>query len=145
MTHGPPVGHGDLTSSNQRAGCVDLLSAITERVKPIYHIFGHIHESYGITTNDTTTFINASTCTYSYRPDNEPIVFDLPRRKIKTKVDNVKRTIILFTVILSGFALYILFTQPWVIYYRLFKDIYYRGFSPLDDDISEEWPTNGEL
>jgi len=80
ITHGPPVGHGDATTSGQRAGCVNLLSTVTERVRPLYHIFGHIHESYGVTTNGTTTFINASTCTFSYRPNNPPVVFDLPRK-----------------------------------------------------------------
>jgi len=85
LTHGPPVGHGDELSSGgnvmngQRGGCVDLLSEVTERVAPLYHIFGHIHESYGATTNGTTTFVNASTCTHSYRPDNAPVVIDLPR------------------------------------------------------------------
>jgi len=65
--------------NGQRGGCVDLLSEVTERVAPLYHIFGHIHESYGATTNGTTTFVNASTCTHSYRPDNAPVVIDLPR------------------------------------------------------------------
>ena len=27
-----------------RAGCVELLSTIQHRVKPKYHLFGHIHE-----------------------------------------------------------------------------------------------------
>ena len=44
MTHGPPVGHGDLTRTGVRAGCVDLLDTVQERVKPKYHVFGHIHE-----------------------------------------------------------------------------------------------------
>ena len=44
ITHGPPIGHGDLCLSHQRAGCVDLLREIQERVKPKYHVFGHIHE-----------------------------------------------------------------------------------------------------
>ena len=44
ITHGPPLGHGDLCSSHQRAGCLDLLRDIQERVKPKYHVFGHIHE-----------------------------------------------------------------------------------------------------
>jgi len=82
ISHGPPIGHGDLLHpSGERSGCVDLLNTVTERVKPLYHVFGHIHESYGITTNETTTFINASTCTHSYRPNNPPIVFDLPRKQ----------------------------------------------------------------
>ncbi|GAB6028646.1 hypothetical protein CHUAL_004478 [Chamberlinius hualienensis] len=44
LTHTPPLGHGDLTKRNNRAGCVDLLSTVKNRVKPRYHVFGHIHE-----------------------------------------------------------------------------------------------------
>ena len=41
------------------------------------HVFGHIHEGYGVTSDEHTSYINASTCTFSYRPDNPPIVCDL--------------------------------------------------------------------
>lgn len=78
ITHGPPIGHGDLCFGQNRAGCVELLSTIQQRVKPKYHIFGHIHEAYGVTTDGHTTYINASTCTLRYRPDNPPVVFDYP-------------------------------------------------------------------
>ena len=78
ITHGPPVGQGDKCSSGHYAGCVDLLARIVDDVKPLFHIFGHIHEGYGATTNGTTTFVNASTCTLSYKPHNPPLVFDLP-------------------------------------------------------------------
>lgn len=78
ITHGPPLGHGDLCYNNVRAGCVELLHTIQHRVKPKYHIFGHIHEGYGITTDGVTIYINASTCTLRYRPDNPAIIFDLP-------------------------------------------------------------------
>jgi hypothetical protein len=44
VTHGPPVGYGDLCYSGVRAGCVELLTTVQQRVKPKYHIFGHIHE-----------------------------------------------------------------------------------------------------
>lgn len=44
MTHGPPLGHGDQCESGLRAGCLQLLDTIQQRVKPQYHIFGHIHE-----------------------------------------------------------------------------------------------------
>jgi len=54
VTHGPPLGHGDLFSGGPRAGCKDLYDAIENRIKPLYHIFGHIHEGYGVTTNGTT-------------------------------------------------------------------------------------------
>ena len=78
MTHGPPVGHGDLCFHGVRAGCVDLLGTLQNRVKPKYHIFGHIHEGYGTTTDGTTVFVNCSVCTYNYKPLNSPVVFDLP-------------------------------------------------------------------
>lgn len=44
LTHTPPIGHGDLVCSGIRAGCVELLSTVQQRVKPRYHVFGHIHE-----------------------------------------------------------------------------------------------------
>lgn len=44
VTHSPPLGHGDLCYSGIRAGCVELLSTVQNRVKPKYHIFGHVHE-----------------------------------------------------------------------------------------------------
>ncbi|KAH3738269.1 hypothetical protein DPMN_044900 [Dreissena polymorpha] len=79
ITHGPPIGHGDASFFlRNRAGCVELLSTIQQRVQPKYHVFGHIHRGYGITTDDVTTFINASTCTMLFRPNNPPIVFDIP-------------------------------------------------------------------
>jgi predicted phosphohydrolase len=78
MTHGPPIGYGDLCFSKQRAGCVELLNIIQTRVKPKYHLFGHIHEAYGMTTDGQTVFINGSNCTLRYKPDNRPIIFDFP-------------------------------------------------------------------
>lgn len=44
VTHGPPIGHGDLCRGGGRAGCVQLLQTVQERVRPKYHVFGHIHE-----------------------------------------------------------------------------------------------------
>jgi len=44
MTHGPPWRHLDRTSrGGVYAGCPQLLSAM-ERVRPLVHCFGHIHE-----------------------------------------------------------------------------------------------------
>ena len=39
-------GRGDLATMFRptRAGCVDLLQTVQNRVKPKYHVFGHIHE-----------------------------------------------------------------------------------------------------
>lgn len=44
VTHSPPLGHGDHCYSGVRAGCVELLSTVQNRVNPKYHIFGHVHE-----------------------------------------------------------------------------------------------------
>ena len=77
VTHGPPKGHGGwVIRDGEDAGCEDLLKRI-EVVKPKYHIFGHIHEGYGITKNDHTTFVNASICNHKYRPINKPIVISI--------------------------------------------------------------------
>ena len=78
ISHGPPLGHGDKCQSGARAGCSELLATIQKRVKPKYHIFGHIHEGYGVTTDGETTFINASSVNISYRQVNDPVIFDLP-------------------------------------------------------------------
>jgi len=86
VTHGPSVGHGDLCSSGLRAGCVDLLQEVLERIRPSHHIFGHIHEGYGCTKMGDSFFLNASTCTFSYRPSNPPLVFDLPPNIINNPV-----------------------------------------------------------
>mmetsp|Transcript_3017 Transcript_3017/g.6360 ORF Transcript_3017/g.6360 Transcript_3017/m.6360 type:complete len:318 (+) Transcript_3017:124-1077(+) len=79
MTHGPPLGRGDLCQPNKnRAGCENLLEQIQTRIKPSCHVFGHIHEDAGYSSDATTTYINASTCTLCYRPTNPATVFDLP-------------------------------------------------------------------
>ncbi|CAG8816179.1 23913_t:CDS:2, partial [Dentiscutata erythropus] len=87
MTHGPPSGILDLTASGESAGCVDLLQRIQE-IKPLVHVFGHIHEGYGVLEKkweaennedkNSTIFINASSVTRGYKPKNNAIVFDLP-------------------------------------------------------------------
>ncbi|XP_023349871.1 metallophosphoesterase domain-containing protein 1 [Eurytemora carolleeae] len=77
ITHSPPVGFGDLCSTGIRAGCVDLLNTVQLRVKPKYHVYGHIHEGYGIRSDGQVVYVNASTCDINYIPCNPPIVFDI--------------------------------------------------------------------
>ena len=80
ITHGPPNGFGDLVNNwrqpNTNVGC-ELLRNRIEEINPLVNVFGHIHEGYGVYTNDKTTFVNASICTSDYRPSNKPIVIDL--------------------------------------------------------------------
>ncbi|EDQ84662.1 uncharacterized protein MONBRDRAFT_30056 [Monosiga brevicollis MX1] len=80
VTHGPPLGHGDACMSGQRAGCVHLLETIYQRLHQLkLHVFGHIHEGYGVTTDGQTLFVNASTCNFNYRPRQPAIVIDVPQ------------------------------------------------------------------
>ncbi|ROT85583.1 Metallophosphoesterase domain-containing protein 1 [Penaeus vannamei] len=78
LTHTPPLGQGDLTARKKRAGCEDLLEAVQRRVKPKYHVFGHIHEGYGVSKDAHTVYMNASVCNSRYQAVNIPLVFDLP-------------------------------------------------------------------
>jgi Icc-related predicted phosphoesterase len=57
------------------AGCEDLLKVV-EKIKPAYHLFGHIHEAYGRTSNGCTTFVNGSTLNERYELANEAITFN---------------------------------------------------------------------
>lgn len=45
VTHGPPLGILDRVARGN-AGCPDLLDLV-KKVKPKFHLFGHIHEAYG--------------------------------------------------------------------------------------------------
>lgn len=78
ITHGPPHGIGDRTQSGERAGCEDLAEAVATRIRPKLHVFGHIHEGYGMSTRGPTTYVNASICTLAYQPVQPPIVVELP-------------------------------------------------------------------
>lgn len=78
ITHGPPLGRGDYAISGVRAGCLNLLTQIQHRIQPRLHVFGHIHEGSGCTYDGRTLYVNASCCTFNYRPENACIVVDLP-------------------------------------------------------------------
>lgn len=75
VTHGPPYLILDETPMRQHVGCIHLMKRI-EEVKPKIHIFGHIHDDYGIKKFSETTHINASTCDERYKPINKPIVIE---------------------------------------------------------------------
>ena len=83
ITHGPPLGRGDLTRQSGRAGCYDLLEEVTKRVKPRVHVFGHIHEAAGVSFDGHTLYINASNLNLSYKASHRPVVVDLPLDKSK--------------------------------------------------------------
>jgi len=100
ITHGPPHGYGDRVDrvywrrspdlsersvvKHEYVGCHELLDAI-RRVKPQAHIFGHIHEGYGVFDGrgdlEGIKMINASVVNRDYRMVNKPVTFqlDLPK------------------------------------------------------------------
>lgn len=71
ITHCPPMGIADCVRG-RHVGCEDLREAVL-RIKPKYHVFGHIHEGYGIEQIQETHFINASICDVNYFLTN-PVV-----------------------------------------------------------------------
>ena len=76
ITHGPPKGYLDrVTDQSEELGCEELRIAI-DRIKPKYHIFGHIHGGYGKEEIKGTTFINCSVCNEAYKVVNEPKLFE---------------------------------------------------------------------
>jgi len=76
ITHGPAHLVLDKTINGLNVGCEDLREAI-RRVKPRYHICGHIHETYGKVEQEGTVFLNASVLDFSYNMVNTPFLFDL--------------------------------------------------------------------
>ncbi|KAF0688454.1 Aste57867_19919 [Aphanomyces stellatus] len=86
LTHTPPFGRGDLVGVTH-VGDVHLLDQVQRRIKPAFHLFGHVHEGYGSSCDGTTIFINGSNCTDEYKAINPIVVFDLPPR-MATLVDD---------------------------------------------------------
>ena len=76
ITHRPPYGILD-SRKNISYGCPDLLLAVLLKVTPRYHLFGHVHDAYGIQKVCATTFVNASLLNEAYQLTNEPVVLDV--------------------------------------------------------------------
>lgn len=75
VTHGPPLGRLDRVPRGEDVGCEELAARLTElRVK--MHVFGHIHEGYGVERAPGIMFVNASNCDAGYDATQAPIVVD---------------------------------------------------------------------
>ncbi|CAD7969990.1 unnamed protein product [Amoebophrya sp. A25] len=94
ITHGPPFGRHDrvelLGETKEHAlfhsGCADLLTEVENRVRPLVHLFGHVHEDPGwsYNANGSTLFLNAAVLDRSYNLRTTVIEEqqeDLERRK----------------------------------------------------------------
>ena len=75
VTHQPPYGVLDF-SENIHYGDHLLLQTVLD-IRPRYHLFGHIHDAYGVEKGKSTIFSNASLLDEEYRLMNKPFVFEL--------------------------------------------------------------------
>lgn len=75
VTHMPPYG---ILDKNREIcwGSLALLNHV-KRTQPKYHIFGHIHDEYGLIHNGNTTFANVSICDEYKQPIRKPVVLTL--------------------------------------------------------------------
>jgi Icc-related predicted phosphoesterase len=75
ITHQPPYSILDY-SANINHGDSNLLEIVL-KIKPKFHLFGHIHGSYGIEKSENTTFVNAAILSENYELINEPILLQI--------------------------------------------------------------------
>ncbi|KAI5300242.1 hypothetical protein KEM55_008604 [Ascosphaera atra] len=94
VTHGPPKGYCD-TNTSGLSGCPVLADTVASRVRPMLHVFGHVHEGHGSmkvrwdergetgssgTARRETTFVNPAIMAKSYpgpKRFNAPTVVEL--------------------------------------------------------------------
>lgn len=79
ITHTPPAGVLDRSSSGAGLGCPQLAEAVAARA-PRVHAFGHVHASYGVVTSGPTTFVNASGLARGQGRLRPPVVLELEPR-----------------------------------------------------------------
>jgi len=80
ITHGPAWGILDEVRpawKKGHLGCEGLAKRIEKLPNLKAHVFGHIHDAFGVKAVDGVTHINASICTEDYEPTNKPIVIDI--------------------------------------------------------------------
>lgn len=75
ISHSPPYGILDLENETNH-GSIDLLQTAL-KIKPTYHLFGHIHAAYGIEKSNNTIFVNASLMNETNELVNKPILFEI--------------------------------------------------------------------
>ena len=76
LTHGPPLGAGDLTLRGPRVGCEYQREWILKN-EPRLVVHGHIHYSAGLYQLGKTTVINAACVDENRNPTQSPIVINL--------------------------------------------------------------------
>lgn len=75
ITHQPPYSILD-RSAGVHYGSAQLLEKVME-IKPKYHLFGHVHDAYGVYQKGKTTFINSGLLNTNYDLVYEPQLVEL--------------------------------------------------------------------
>jgi Icc-related predicted phosphoesterase len=75
ITHNPPYGILDF-SDNINYGCTDVLQIVL-KIKPHYHLFGHVHAAYGIEKSIHTTYRNAALMNEDYELVNKAVLLEI--------------------------------------------------------------------
>ena len=75
VTHQPPYGILD-KAGPINFGSKELLDIVTT-IRPKCHLFGHIHDAYGVEKTEYTIFVNTSIVDEKYELKNRPFVFDI--------------------------------------------------------------------
>jgi Icc-related predicted phosphoesterase len=81
VTHGPPAEVSPLDMADNSyavgpRGCPILAEAVA-KIKPKYHIFGHIHEGYGSIEKNGTNFMNVASLKRDYCRTNPAVVIEV--------------------------------------------------------------------
>lgn len=81
LTHSPPFGILDRETFGNNGGCRKLLGEVVGRVKPQYHVFGHVHTDWGGTMKGETRFVNAANVSMFYSTRGRgPLCFEVKGR-----------------------------------------------------------------
>jgi len=75
ITHGPPFGILDELDNKHHIGCEKLAKRI-RNLKLKHHLFGHVHNDYGIVRTKTIVFINSASLDEKYRSINAPLIIN---------------------------------------------------------------------
>ncbi|WHZ06837.1 MAG: hypothetical protein OJF59_000590 [Cytophagales bacterium] len=75
ISHSPPYGILDFENEINQ-GSIDLLQTVL-KIKPTYHLFGHIHAAYGIEKSNDTIFVNASLVNETNEFVNKPVLLEI--------------------------------------------------------------------
>lgn len=79
ITHQPPYCILD-SSANINYGDRNLLQMVL-KIQPKYHLFGHIHDAYGIKKNENTSFVNAAILNERYEISNKPVLLEICKER----------------------------------------------------------------